>query len=365
MVELQQHTLFSFLDPDMARSLIDEVEVGTYQDGDIIFQEQQLADDICLILNGAVRVTKKDPSGQDQLLAIILENDYFGEYAVIDGLPRSASASASAAMADTILARIPGDQVLKVFQASGQHASLRLLLHTIRKVRENNQTKVEELLRQERNALLGEMAGSIIHDLKNPTSVIAMAASIIQKKGVTPYQDEMCNMINEHVKRIVTMVDEVLDFSRGAPRLNKQPVNMATILGRLETLNRVPLTEAGLQLEIAPLSLTVTVDENKILRVLQNLVGNAAEALARREGKIVVGCKREEGALLITVSDNGPGIPKAMQACLFDPFTTKGKSKGTGLGMAITKSIVETHGGTLNFVTATGQGTTFLIKLPI
>ena len=363
MVEIERHILLSFLEPEMARELAEKTEVKTYSEGDVIFHENDKADDIFLILNGAVRVLKKDPSGKDQLLAIIKENDYFGEYGVFDGQPRSASAISC--IANTVLARISGEQMLRVFKDSGQHAVLRMLLHIIRSVRENNQTKVKELLQKERSSLLGEMASSIIHDLKNPAAIISVNIEMLKMDGLIKKQEEKCDTILTYIQHMTTMLNEVLDFSKGAPTIVKDEVDIADTFKKIEQLNRVAMEKAGIKLVISSISQKIIVDANKIVRVLQNLIGNAADILKKDEGAITVGCEKKGEKIVITIADNGPGIPEDMQACLFDAFTSKGKSKGTGLGMAITKSIVEAHGGTLTFETAPNKGTTFLINLPL
>jgi len=363
MVEIEKHTLLSFLEPEMAKGLIKKTRIETLQEGDVVFNENDKADDIYLILNGAVRVLKKDPAGNDQLLVILKENDYFGEYAVIDGQPRSAGAVA--AMAETVLGKLPGDELMRIFKESDGNASLRMLLHIIRNVRENNQTKVQEILRKERSSLVGEMAGMIIHDLKNPTAIISMNVELMKMDGLSAENDEKCDTILSHIRRMTSMVNEVLDFSKGAPTVVKEEVDIADIFKEIEKLNRAALDKAGIKLVIPSISQKMVVDENKIIRVLQNLIGNATDILKKDEGVITVGCEKKDDALVITCADNGPGIPEDMQACLFDAFTSKGKSKGTGLGMAITKSIVEAHGGKLSFKTGPDIGTTFLITLPI
>ena len=363
MVEIEKHTLFSFLEPETAKGLIKKTSIETLKEGDVIFNENDKAEDIYLILNGAVRVLKKDPSGNDQLLAILKENDYFGEYAVIDGKPRSAGAVV--AMAETVFGRLPGDELMRIFKDSDGNAALRMLLHIIRNVRENNETKVQEILRKERSSLVGEMAGMIIHDLKNPTAIISMNVELMKMDGLEKEQEAKCDTILAHIRRMTAMVNEVLDFSKGAPTIVKAEVDIADIFKEIEKLNLAALTKAGIKLVIPSISQKIVVDEGKILRVLQNLIGNATDILKKDEGFITVGCEKKYDTLVITCADNGPGIPEDMQACLFDAFTSKGKSKGTGLGMAITKSIVEAHGGKLSFKTGPDIGTTFLITLPI
>ncbi len=94
-----------------------------------------------------------------------------------------------------------------------------------------------------------------------------------------------------------------------------------------------------------------------------NIIRNSIEAL-RGKGLIRIASDQENGSARIHITDNGPGIPEAIRDHLFDPFVTSGKAGGTGLGTAISKSIVDAHGGRLDFNTETGKGTTFVITLP-
>jgi signal transduction histidine kinase len=124
------------------------------------------------------------------------------------------------------------------------------------------------------------------------------------------------------------------------------------------------VAESGVELVAEAPHDLVLVDQDKLLRVLQNLVNNAVEALGRTGGHITIRGVAVEGGHDITVSDDGPGIPETIRERLFQPFVTHGKTNGTGLGMAITKSIVEAHKGRISFTTKSGVGTTFRIFLP-
>jgi signal transduction histidine kinase len=109
----------------------------------------------------------------------------------------------------------------------------------------------------------------------------------------------------------------------------------------------------------------IEVDAMRIQRVLQNLVFNAAQALgAKADGRIDVRAWVSDSVFFLSVRDNGPGIPEAIQARMFEPFATFGKKGGTGLGLAIVKNVVEAHRGKIKCETQQGQGTEFLIRLP-
>ena len=102
-----------------------------------------------------------------------------------------------------------------------------------------------------------------------------------------------------------------------------------------------------------------------VLRVLQNLVTNAREALAKRpNSRITISAKRQHTQCVISVTDNGPGVPKDVRSSLFEPFVSYGKSGGTGLGLAIARSIVAAHHGSLEYTTS-NAGTIFTIQLPM
>ena len=358
---LRAHPFLAFFDETLARSLSESAEIRSYHEGDRIFSEGEPVDSMYLVLSGSVRLTKKDPAGNAQLLAVVSHNDYFGEFGVLDGNPRSTGALA--AVHDTVLARLPRERVLQVFNSSGQ-GMLKVALQIIRKVRDTNELYVKEHVRKERMTLVGEMANTIIHDLRNPFTVIQLCTQMLRSES-KPESLEKCDLIESQLERAQSMIEELLEFSRGRPTLNKRPVDVGEILSQFECLFRDYLARSQVTLAMNPISRVVDVDMNKMIRVLQNLVNNAVDSFAGKGGKIVIGCEDKGGKVVITVADNGPGIPDAMHAIMFEPFATLGKKKGIGLGMAIAKSITVAHGGELAFETKQGQGTTFFLTLPV
>jgi len=359
--ELRAHPFLAFFDDAAANQLAESAQVVTHPAGQLLFREGDIADSIYLVLEGTVRLTKKDPEGKEQLLAFVGPNDFFGEFGVLDGKPRSAGAFA--AEEGTVLARLPRELVTGVFEESGGQGVLKVALHIIGKVRNINERYVEERLRKERMTLVGEMADRIIHDLKSPFCVIQLVTDMMRKD---PPEDptELCNMLDEQLVRMQNMVEEILEFSRGRSHLEKILVPLADVLNRFDKYNREYLKRANVELTVESIDRTVEADSDKLLRAIQNLVNNAVEAFKGKPGRIDIKAEDNGDHILITASDNGPGIPEEMRSTLFEAFATKGKSKGTGLGMAIAKSIVEAHGGELTFETATGKGTRFFIRLP-
>ena len=358
---LRAHPFLAFFDEKLAHSLSESAETRSYREGERIFSDGEPVDSMYLVLAGSVRLTKKDPSGKEQLLAVVAHDDFFGEFGVLDGNPRSAGAVA--AVQDTVLARMPRERVLQVFNSSGQ-GMLKVALQIIRKVRDTNELYVKEHVRKERMTLVGEMANTIIHDLRNPFTVIQLCTQMLREE-IRPESLEECELIEAQLERAQSMVEELLEFARGRPTLTKRPVNVGEIFSHFESLFRDYLAKSQIALTMKPISVVVDVDINKMIRVLQNLVNNAVDALAGKGGKISIGCEDKGNRVVITIADDGPGIPEAMHAIMFEPFATLGKKKGIGLGMAIAKSITVAHGGDLKFETRPGQGTTFFITLPV
>jgi signal transduction histidine kinase len=361
-MELRHHMFLELFGVELAESLMRAAEIQPVAEGAVVFREGDAADSIYLVLQGIVRLVKRDATGRELPIAIVKENDFFGELGVLDGLPRSAGAVVAGR--DTVLARIPSSAVIAACEAAGSQGTLRVAFHIIRKRRESNARYVEERNRRERLAVIGEMAGTIVHDLRNPFAVIQMATDLILRRANDATTKENCEFIQKQMNRLQGMVEEILEFSRGQATLHKTATSLETLFAGLSRLNNVYRAQ-GIQLNIRPLARQIVVDEGKLLRVLQNLINNSVEAFAGRPGTVTVNAEDCGNAVVLSVADNGPGLPEEFKARIFEPFATFGKTKGTGLGMAIAKSIVEAHGGQLTFESAPGQGTTFFIRLPV
>lgn len=359
--QLVQHRFLSFFDDANARKLASGAEILSLNNGDLIFREGAVADSIQLVIRGSVRLTKLDSAGKEQNLALVRENEFFGEFGVLDGKPRSASALAGED--GTILARLPRDAVIGVFNDTGTQGVMKVALHVIGKLRNINEQYIEERVRKERMTLIGEMADCIIHDLRSPFCVIQIVTDLLRR---SPPDDltEYCDMVEGQIGRVQNMVEEILDFSKGKPQLKLAPVSMPELLERFQKYNQAYLARLQIELLIEAIPVVMTADGDKIFRVFQNIVNNAADAFGGNPGRIILRMTEKDDQLVVSIIDNGPGIPEAMRPLMFQPFATMGKAKGNGLGMAITRSIVEAHGGNITFETATGQGTTFHISFP-
>lgn len=221
-----------------------------------------------------------------------------------------------------------------------------------------------EKVHSEKLAMVGKMATHVAHEIRNPLTTIGIfARAILQKPGDEQRVVKNAKVIAEETTRLENMMQGVMDFSRPAA---PQP--------RLTDLNGVVEKAFRTQAEIlssrnihASLDLdrslpALNLDENQFLQVLHNLLRNAGDSMPQG-GALEVRTGREGELACVAVTDSGTGIPAEIVEQVFDPFFTT-KHDGTGLGLAVCKQIVDSHGGRIEVQSQVGKGTTFRILLP-
>jgi signal transduction histidine kinase/putative methionine-R-sulfoxide reductase with GAF domain len=220
--------------------------------------------------------------------------------------------------------------------------------------------------REERLTTIGRLLSSVIHDLKTPLTVINGYVQLMQTSKSAPDRKKYGALVLKQFDHIAAMQREVLEFARGEKSVLVRKVYVQKFFEDVRGQLEADLAKRGVELVIDLQDRgTARFDEGKLLRVVHNLARNAAEAMGHRGGKFVIKVTRDktDGALVVTFSDTGPGIPKEIEHRLFRSFVTSGKRGGTGLGLAIVKKIVEEHGGTIG-VESSGRGATFKLRLP-
>ena len=230
-------------------------------------------------------------------------------------------------------------------------------------------TDITELLDAQRKAAWSDIARRIAHEIKNPLTPIQLSAERLKRRYLSqvsndPETFQLCtDTIVRQVESLRRLVDEFSDFARQpAPQFAR--CNLAAVAREAIALqeNAAPAITFTLDCEEEPFS--VICDANQIARVLTNLLQNAVEAIGRRleqegdtapPGQITLTLRRTDGATMLSVSDNGPGLPAHLRGRLADPYVTT-RAKGTGLGLAIVQKIASDHGGNLVFQDQPGGG---------
>jgi signal transduction histidine kinase len=220
--------------------------------------------------------------------------------------------------------------------------------------------------REERLTTIGRLLSSVIHDLKTPLTVISGYVQLMQGCDDRAQRERYAELILRQFDLIGAMQREVLEFARGEKSVLVRKVYVQKFFDDVRDQLEADLGRRGVELVVDVQERgTARFDEGKMLRVVHNLARNAAEAMGSKGGKFVIKVTRDkdDGALVVTFSDTGPGIPRAIEHRLFQSFVTSGKKGGTGLGLAIVKKIAEEHGGTIT-VQSSGRGATFKLRIP-
>jgi signal transduction histidine kinase len=230
--------------------------------------------------------------------------------------------------------------------------------------------------RESRLAAIGQMTSSVVHDLRNPLTLVKgyadLAHALALRGGDVATIARELETVRTESDRLRRMIEEILDFARGgSPRLALETVAAGPFLDEVLQPLAADLKERGIEadldLRLAP-AIQVTLDRDRIQRVLENLVTNAREALAvwGREKRIAIRARAEGGRLTVRVADSGPGIPEETAEHLFEPFATTGKKQGTGLGLVTVRNLVKAHGGDVRVETRAPEGgAAFTILLPL
>jgi signal transduction histidine kinase len=240
-------------------------------------------------------------------------------------------------------------------------------------------TRVEQLVERERLrdrlAALGEMAAAIAHEVKNPLAGIEVMAGLLRRKipDLPEAQEQLSDIIKE-AKMANAIVQEVLEFVRPI-RLQMEHISIAQAVQSAVMLSDTKTLRGNVDVRVAvPADLPpVQGDAHQLAQLFTNLLINAYEALEGK-GRVVIAAEtmqlpetpdgRAREAVLIEVSDDGPGMPPDVAEKVFDAFFTT-KAQGSGLGLAIVRKIVDAHDGTLDLRSAPNRGTTIRITLPV
>jgi signal transduction histidine kinase len=219
------------------------------------------------------------------------------------------------------------------------------------------------LAQSEKLAALGQLATAIAHEVRNPLAVIRSAAQGIAESISDPTIRRSCGFITDEIDRLSSVVTSLLAFAR-PPQLQPRPVAVVPLLERAAALAREELDGRAVRLvRDAPADLpALQGDPDLLCQVLLGLLANAAEA-AGAGGQVMLQARVADGTVELGVADSGPGVPPALRERIFEPFFTT-RSRGTGLGLAVARQIVEAHGGRISVGDRPGGGARFAIRLP-
>jgi signal transduction histidine kinase len=224
-----------------------------------------------------------------------------------------------------------------------------------------------ELIATERMAALGTMAGMLAHDFRGPMTVIRGYAEMLRDPETSPEDVRTrAGLIVQAVERMERMTAETLDFAREGSRLVRRQVVLRRFLEDVAAEVEREFPGLAVRRAFAVDDATASLDADKLMRAVGNIAANARDAMGGRgvfhmEASLADGPR---GPLALVLADEGPGVPPEIRDRVFDPFVTRGKKRGTGLGLAVARRFVEDHGGRIELVES-GKGARFQILLPL
>ncbi|PYN34303.1 MAG: hypothetical protein DME01_15960 [Candidatus Rokuibacteriota bacterium] len=252
---------------------------------------------------------------------------------------------------------------------------MRSLHQDLRRQNETLEGRIQEhthqLLEAEKLATMGNLLAGVAHELNSPLSVILGQVGLFAPSGEDPNARARIKDIGEAAERCVRIVRSFLTMARRHPPERGHVALNHLLRDAVELLSfelRIANIEVGFDLaKDLPL---VWADDHQLKQVVVNLVTNARQALQDASPPHRLSLRTRHDAesrrVRVEVADSGPGIPSEIRARIFDPFfTTKPEGEGTGLGLALARGIVESHGGSIGVESAPGEGAQFVIELPV
>lgn len=253
----------------------------------------------------------------------------------------------------------------------GRVEALRGQRETLYVVRDITELRARELEHRNRERLagIGAMAMAVAHEIRNPLASIAGSVQMLREQdGVDPMQKTLMDIINRETVQLSKWIGEFLEFARpGDPRFDS--LDLATIVReKVETWRHDPrVGDAGLAVELdltKDAEVSLLADGASIASLVWNLLVNAQQAaLESQEPRVLVALHADGDYVHFRVEDSGPGVAEADRPHLFEPFYTT-RSKGTGLGLATVRRVVDAHRGTIDVGTSKLGGASFAVRLP-
>ena len=224
----------------------------------------------------------------------------------------------------------------------------------------------DEIKQKEQLAMLGQLAGSVSHELRNPLATISNAIYFLNMtlSDANDTTKEYLQMMDEEINKTRKIISDLLDFSKTpvSEHAVRDKNNLEELIN--EAILAIPKPKViDILVDIPPDFPNIWVDKYQISQVLNNLVSNAYQAMPEG-GNLVIKGEDQDHQIALTLSDTGIGISKENLPKIFEPLFTTRRS-GIGLGLAISKMMVEANGGTINVESQESHGTSFILTLPV
>jgi signal transduction histidine kinase len=372
---------FPGIKPDEIEELIVNSQVRSYLPGAVLCRENEVENRFYMILEGDVEVTKSINNSEARLLKTLGPGDFFGEMALIHNAPRAATVKAKTSLTTLELDKADFDRVL--------HNSSSIAMAMVREIssrlRQNDQMAVEDLRMRaselaeayqklaEQELARREFLTNIAHELRSPLMVASGYLQMLQKGLMSGNQlTAGIETVARNVQQIVSLVNDILflqEMDLVLPEFQAVDMNEVarTVTEKLASKAKEYGVNLRLTLRASPKLPPVSGDSKSLERALMALVDNAIK-FSPHGGEVKINLTEDVEKVLIAVEDHGIGITKENLPRIFDRFYHLEKSgddlySGLGLGLAITRQVIEQHQGSLDVTSSPGKGSTFTLTL--
>jgi len=240
-------------------------------------------------------------------------------------------------------------------------------------IKELNNRLLQQLAQKERLAALGQASAEFVHDLGNPLTIVWGYVQLLARRLDKSEQDESATSVKELkiIEQHVRTCRELLTMWQGYGNVEASPPKSLSVSAAIKEIIKGLVSVAdskgvAFRVSICDDPCVLLGDALQLNRAIQNVIINAIQACPEKSGIVSVSCEKKDFYVDLRVEDNGSGIPAGQLNKIFDPyFTTKQASSGTGLGLYITKKVIEDHNGSIKVESTPGTSTAFTIRLPL
>jgi signal transduction histidine kinase len=372
---------FPGIKPDEVEELIATSKVNTYPTGTILCRENAVETIFYMILEGDVEVTKVINQTEARVLKTLSAGDFFGEMALIHNAPRAATVTTKS---DVVVLELDKESFDRVLQHSSSVA-LAMVREISERLRQNDEMAIEDLRMRagelaqayqklaEQDLARREFLTNVAHELRTPLMAASGYLQILQKGALQGNQlNEAMETVSRNVGQIVSLVNDILFLQEIELVLpDFQSVNLSEITQAIVKKYEKKAAERGVHLKVGSERNVSHIhgDPKSLERALTALVDNAIK-FSPHGGTVEIDFEKQKDRLAVSVEDHGIGIATDQLSHIFDRFYHLEKSGddlfgGLGIGLAITRQVIEQHHGKLNVESKPGKGSKFTMVLPL
>jgi signal transduction histidine kinase len=372
---------FPGISPGEVAELITNSKLMNYSAGTILCHENAIEDTFYLILEGEVEVTKVINNSETRLLKKLGAGDFFGEMALIHNAPRAATVKALTSLIGLEIHKEAFDRVLK----NSSSVSMAMVREISRRLRENDELAIDDLRMRaselaeayqklaEQEVARRDFLTNVSHQLRTPLTAASGYLQMLQKGAIPPEKTrEAMELVTRNVQQIAGLVNDILFVQEMDLILEQfEPVNLVELARQVASHLAGKLEARKINLRVKPDLFLPSVmgDRQSLERAFTALFDNAIK-FSPEAGRVEIRLHRKGDQVGVEINDQGIGIQPEILPHIFERFYHMDKSgdqlfEGLGLGLAITKQVIEQHKGHLDVISTPGKGSTFIMWLNI